>query len=67
MKCVQTAKIPLCLSVLVPSKSDQERLLLLLLKNPPGMMMMIIIDSVMPQTLTTAHMHIHILSFHVIY
>ena len=54
---------PLCRSVLAPSKSDQERLLLLLLKNPPGMMMMIIIDSVMPQTLTTAHMHIHIFVF----
>ena len=50
--------IPLCLSVLVLSKSDQERLLFLL-KNPPGMMMMmIIIDSVMPQMLTTAFMHI---------
>ena len=63
MKCVQIAKIPLCLSVLVPSKSDQERILLLLLKNPPGMMMMIIIDSVMPQTLIC----IYIGLFHVIY
>ena len=64
MKCVQIAKIPLCLSVLVPSKSDQERLLLLLLKNPPGMMMMIIIiDRVMRKTLTTAYMHINIFVF----